>query len=442
MVYGSDATRATWLRDGCVAPPARTASCRAPTPAEPARRPPMDLFGNQVAAPGSAVVAGDARANENIGLTAAQTIFAREHNRIVRLLPTALPAELRYQIARRVVGAEIQYITYHDFLPAMGVRLAAYTGYKPTVDPTESNEFATVGFRAHSMVHGEMEPSAPEGTWSNALLASFAARGIVVEHDAGTVTLVVPLSLAFGDPDLLEQIGLGPARRGARRGAPVQERRADRRLAAQRPLRGAQADDDRPERVPGAGRHRRLLRRRRRPGRRRHRARPRSRDAELRPDARGLRTARTGPLFDASTPAINPNDPAIMAFTALRDDEGNPVPLGSPDAQEDAVVGIRATSLAARLKAVYGRQSAVDAFTGMVSEPHVTGSDLGPLQQAMWKKQFESSRDGDRFFYLNDPALPLIQQLFGISARRSLAQIIRANTGAAVQDDVFKVPAE
>ena len=60
----------------------------------------------------------------------------------------------------------------------------------------------------------------------------------------------------------------------------------------------------------------------------------------------------------------------------------------------------------------------------------------------MWKKQFESSRDGDRFFYLNDPALPPIQQLFGISARRSLAQIIRANTGAAVQDDVFKVPAE
>ena len=36
----------------------------------------------------------------------------------------------------------------------------------------------------------------------------------------------------------------------------------------------------------------------------------------------------------------------------------------------------------------------------------------------------------------------MIQQLFGISARRSLAQIIRANTGAAVQDDVFKVPAE
>ena len=105
-------------------------------------------------------------------------------------------------------------------------------------------------------------------------------------------------------------------------------------------------------------------------------------------------------------------------------------------------MGVRATSLAARLKAVYWRQSAVDAFTGMVSEPHVAGSDLGSLQQAMWKKQFESSRDGDRFFYLNDPALPLIQQRFGISARRSLAEIIRATTGVAVQDDVFKVTDE
>ena len=56
----------------------------------------------------------------------------------MRLLPAGLTAELKYQIARRVVGAEIQYITYHEFLPAMGVRLAPYTGYKPTVDPTES----------------------------------------------------------------------------------------------------------------------------------------------------------------------------------------------------------------------------------------------------------------------------------------------------------------
>ena len=32
--------------------------------------------------------------------------------------------------------------------------------------------------------------------------------------------------------------------------------------------------------------------------------------------------------------------------------------------------------------------------------------------------------------------------MFGDHARHTLAEIIRADTGAAVQDDVFKVPAE
>ena len=65
------------------------------------------------------------RANENIALTAIQTLFAREHNRIVGLAAgVACPRRTRFQIARRVVGAEIQYITYTQFLPALGVRLA------------------------------------------------------------------------------------------------------------------------------------------------------------------------------------------------------------------------------------------------------------------------------------------------------------------------------
>jgi hypothetical protein len=442
MVYGSDAARATWLREGASLLLSSNGFLpRADARGNTATAPPMDLFGAQVATPGRAVVAGDARANENIGLTAAQTIFAREHNRLVRRLPLSLTAEVRYQIARRVVGAEVQYITYHDFLPAIGVKLAPYPGYKPAIDPTESNEFATVGFRAHSMVHGEMEPSAPEGTWSDALLASLEARGVIVEHEAGTVTLVVPLSLAYGDPDLLERIGLGALAAGL---AGERQYKNDEQIDDS--LRSVLFEVPKPTTVdPSACLE------------------PVVTDAcfagvaDLGADdiARGrdhgmptydqMRAAyglehRT--VFDARTRVIDPNNPAIMAFTALRDDDGNPVPLGSDEAQEDAVAGLRVTSLASRLKAVYGRQSAVDAFTGMVSEPHLAGSELGSLQQAIWKKQFESSRDGDRFFYLNDPALPLIQQQYGISARRSLAQVIRANTGADPPDDAFKVAAE
>ena len=164
--------------------------------------------------PGRAMVAGDLRANENVSLTATQTLFAREHNRIVDALPDSLPDEERFQIARRVVGAEQQYITYEEFLPALGVELSDYEGYDPDVNASITNEFAVVGFRGHSMVHGEIEPRAPEGTYSEEELEAFEAQGIEVKHEDGAVVLVVPLNLAFGNPDLLERIGLGPVLKG------------------------------------------------------------------------------------------------------------------------------------------------------------------------------------------------------------------------------------
>jgi hypothetical protein len=85
----------------------------------------METVGRLLNNPGNAVAAGDKRANENIALTATHTLFAREHNRIVGLLPNTLSQEDKFQIARRVVIAEQQYITYNEWLPAMGVALPA-----------------------------------------------------------------------------------------------------------------------------------------------------------------------------------------------------------------------------------------------------------------------------------------------------------------------------
>jgi hypothetical protein len=82
----------------------------------------------------------------------------------------------------------------------------------------------------------------------------------------------------------------------------------------------------------------------------------------------------------------------------------------------------------------------VDAFVGMLSEPHIRGTEFGALQLAMWKRQFEALRDGDRFFYLNDPALASMREKYGIDYRHTLAQIIRINTGEKTQADVFKAP--
>jgi hypothetical protein len=135
------------------------------------------------------------------------------------------------------------------------------------------------------------------------------------------------------------------------------------------------------------------------------------------------------------------NNPEILTFTELRDADGVVLDPDDPDSQEEAVTGIRRSTLAARLKAIYGNTDAVDAFVGLVSEPHVRGTELGELQLAIWKKQFEALRDGDRFFFANDPALPAIQQLFGVSVS-TLAQVITANSGATVVGNPFLAPTQ
>ena len=57
------------------------------------------------------------------------------------------------QLARQLVGAELQQITYREFLPvvlgrrALGNLANTETTYDQNVDPSILNEFATVAFR-------------------------------------------------------------------------------------------------------------------------------------------------------------------------------------------------------------------------------------------------------------------------------------------------------
>ena len=107
-------------------------------------------------------LAGDFRANEQVGLTAMHTLFVREHNFWAKLFrrgnPTLSGDEL-YERARAMVGAEMQHITYNEFLPLLlgGKALPPYRGYQPTVNPGISNVFATAGYRfGHSMVSSKL----------------------------------------------------------------------------------------------------------------------------------------------------------------------------------------------------------------------------------------------------------------------------------------------
>ncbi len=466
-VYGSTAARLDFIRNGSQDgnPDNNQASLLVDAGAFLPRRdargnaataPVMDTDGRLAGTPGRAMVAGDPRANENIGLTAMQTLFVREHNRIVSVLPFTLSQDLKFRIARRVVIGEQQFITYNEFLPQVGVNLPAYQGYNPNVDASITNEFATVGYRAHSMIHGEMELTGNLANYPQATLDQIEAFGVEVTPDAaaGTVSFVVPMNVAFFNPDLEALIGVGPIL-----GSLSMERqyRNDeqidnslRSILFQVPVSGNPECLDGPTmpqcftgvndlgaidvergRDHGMPSYNQL------------------RQAMGLP-AKTSFTAITGEATEAfpADPTLTPgneiNDPNSLDFVQLKDRDGNVIdPVADPEAAaEDVVTGVRRTTTAARLKAIFGNVNNVDAFTGMVSEAHIAGSDFGELQRAMWTKQFKALRDGDRFFFGNDGNLTIIRLTFGIDFRKTLNQVIRLNSQppAGMPANVFRAP--
>ena len=460
-LYGVDRDRLEWLRVGPIDNDLSDNGARLLLTADgylprrdargdAAAAPQMELPGPLIATPDRAVVAGDVRANENIALTALHTLFAREHNRIVAALPSYLSAEMRFQIARRVVGAEIQFITYTEFLPTLGVKLAHYKGYNRFVNAGLSNEFAVVGYRAHSMIHGEFDATVASDTYTDDQLEAFRKQGITVGEEAGQVTLAIPLSVAFGNPDLLEQVGIGPLLEslGAERQYKNDEQidNALRSVLFQVPKPGIPdptvcfspvvnpdcftgvidlgAIDIQRGRDHGLPTYNSLRRAYGLPLQKSFTA------------ITGEKTDRCPSDPEIGTPCID--DPDILDFVEVRDKDDQVIPPDSQAAQEEAVVGVRRTTLAARLRAIYGDVDGVDAFVGMLSERHVHGTEFGRLQLAIWKRQFEALRDGDRFFYLNDPVLRVIDLALGIDFRHTLAEIVKLNTGVSLQANVFE----
>lgn len=103
-------------------------------------------------------VAGDVRANEQVGLTVMHTLFVREHNRLVARFSRDNPSlngEELYQKARGYVAAQMQIITYKEFLPLILGKdaLPKYQGYRPEQDADIANEFSTAAYRfGHTML--------------------------------------------------------------------------------------------------------------------------------------------------------------------------------------------------------------------------------------------------------------------------------------------------
>lgn len=106
-----------------------------------------------------AYVAGDVRANENTSLLVTHTIFVREHNRLVDVMRQAgssLSDQQLYDRARKIVGAQVQAITYNEYLPALGVNLPEYSGYRYDLHPTVFTEFTNAAFRTpHTQINSQ-----------------------------------------------------------------------------------------------------------------------------------------------------------------------------------------------------------------------------------------------------------------------------------------------
>lgn len=131
----------------------------------------------------SHVVAGDWRANENIGLSLVHTMWSREHNFFVDRLKAAVRVANRqgdndwntnwagaireedfFQMARVLTEGEYQKLIFEEFVPNLtgkmpGGGLHGWRGYDPNVDASVSLEYATAAYRVgHSQIPEELIP--------------------------------------------------------------------------------------------------------------------------------------------------------------------------------------------------------------------------------------------------------------------------------------------
>lgn len=307
-------------------------------------------------------VAGDARANENPLLLAFHTIFVREHNRIAGLIKQQNPFwsdDQVFEAARRKNIGFIQHITFDEWLPAMGVKLPEYNGYKNDVKVEIFNEFSAAAFRfGHTLINSNIIRMKNDGE----------------EIERGNTTL----KDAFFNPYLVVLSGgVDPFVKGMA-------------TQTQQELDCKVIDDVRNFlfESPGA------------PG--------------LDLASININRGRERGLPDYNTVRVHFGLPTIPTFFELTESEEEARLLGE----------------------TYGSISNLDPWVGMLAETHMEGSMMGRLMQVIMKDQFQLLRDGDRFYYENDPGLSATDK--SEIKKTKLRDIIMRNTDIEImQDEVF-----
>ncbi len=334
----------------------------------------------------SLFAAGDVRANENVELTALQTLFVRNHNLLAGELQQEHPAwgdEQLYQEARKLNIAEEEFITYNQYLPdVLGPgALPAYQGYKAGVNAGIATEFSTVGFRfGHSLLSGAIErhgnngqdiPGDPTGDASLSLATDFFDPNVlnpngVIDPLTGHISTDIDAILkgdADGDSNATDVLAINEVRNLLFANGGLQDNGQD------------------------------LI-------------------------ARDIQRAR---------------DDGIGTYNQVRVAYGLAPVTGF--AQITSNVQVQQ-----ELQAAYGTVDNIDPFEGGLAEDHAPGSDMGPLFTRILATQFARLRDGDRFFYLNENFNFDEQNL--LQQGNTLAKVIEANTHITnLQADVMQFKA-
>ncbi len=316
----------------------------------------------------SLFLAGDVRANEQIALTAMHTLFVREHNRLCNEIAAANPGltdEEIYQRVRKIIGAQMQVITYTEFLPLLlgPDAIPPYAGYDPGVNPGISNEFSTAAYRYG---HSQLSPQ----------LLRVKKQGKEKEP--------VSLKDAFFSPKLVTKGGgIASLLRGL---ATQQAQEVDNKVVdgVRNFLFGQ----------PGEG------------------------------------------GFDlASLNIQRGRDHGLADYNSVREAYHLTRVHSFADVTSDL-------DRQAVLAEAYVSVDNMDLWAAALAEDFVPNAMVGETCHAILTDQFIRLRDGDRFWYRNDPFFTSNPALMEQVQSTTLADIIRRNThvGDELQDHVFLIP--
>ncbi|XP_038627579.1 peroxidasin homolog [Tachyglossus aculeatus] len=337
--------------------------------------PPTECMRDENESPIPCFLAGDHRANEQLGLTGMHTLWFREHNRVAAELLRLNPhwdGDTVYYEARKIVGAQVQHITYSHWLPKIfgeaGMKmLGSYRAYDPAVNSGIFNAFATAAFRfGHTLI--------------NPLLYRLDENFQPLPQGH------VPLHKAFFSPfRIVNEGGIDPLLRG---------------------LFGVAGK----MRVPSQPLNTELT-------------------------ERLFSMAHAVALDLAAINIQRGRDHGIPPYHDFR----VYCNLSSVHTFEDLKNEIQNPDIRAKLQRLYGSPLNIDLFPALVVEDLVPGSRLGPTLMCLLSTQFKRLRDGDRLWYENPGVFSPAQltQIKQTSLARILCD--NGDNITRVQRDVFTV---